>query len=150
MRVQWLFIIVVAFVLATSMWQGVLFYFGNEGITPDLAAEGYFSFLSGRQVSGEIWTANPVVSAYTDHEFEKVYYPVYHQQQYSAFYEYLMMNSSKISAVLLDNCGGGIVCAPGDKTCEKQTDETFRMLSQEFVLAYDRSTGRCWYRVFTH
>ncbi len=141
--------LVLLVILAFSVWQGLLFYNGNEIPTPDAAALGYFAFLKDKQVSGEIWTANPVAAAYTDQKYEKLYYPVYHEKQYANFYEYLSANPQKIGAIFLDNCGGGIICHPEDNACKQQTHETINFLLKNFRMSYNKSTGNCWYTVFT-
>ena len=145
---SWIFPAVFVFILFSSLWQGLMYYNGEEITTVDVAAINYFSFLKSNDVAGELWTANPVVAAFSDKKYEKVYYPVYHKQQYLNFYGYLQKNNEKIGAVFVDNCGGGIICHPNDDVCRKQNDITIDFLSKNFMLAYNASKGNCWYRVF--
>ncbi|MBW3018860.1 glycosyltransferase family 39 protein, partial [Candidatus Woesearchaeota archaeon] len=69
--------IVIALLLAVWFaFVGFQFYFGNEVQSPGVA-EDYFTYLQGKNISGEVWISNPVVAAYTDAKLSKVYYPIY-------------------------------------------------------------------------
>ncbi|MBI4016166.1 MAG: glycosyltransferase family 39 protein [Candidatus Aenigmarchaeota archaeon] len=148
MMKRWIFPAVFVLILFSSLWQGLVYYTGNEITTIDVAAINYFSFLKSNDVDGELWTANPIVAAFSDKKYEKIYYPVYHEQQYLDFYKYLANSSQKIGAVFLDNCGGGIICHPDDRICRKQNDITIDFLSKNFMPAYNASKGNCWYKIF--
>ncbi len=137
------------FVLGTSFWQGLWYYYGNENTQKDTVAIDYFTYFKNKPHTGELWTANPLTAAYSDSYFEKVYYPVYHQQQYNTFFDYVQNNTSRMSGVLLDTCGGGIICHPDDSVCKNKTEELFYFLTKNFLLAYNKTNGMCSYVVFT-
>ena len=143
------FIAIFIFVLGTSLWQGLLYYQGNENVQKDSVALDYFSHLRNKNISGELWTANPLTAAYTDKYFEKIYYPVYHQQQYKIFFDYLQNSTHRVGAVLLDNCGGGILCHPDDVVCKNKTEEALFFLTKNFEIVYNKTNGLCYYVIFT-
>lgn len=142
------FVIVFLLVLGFSAFKGALFYIGNENINSNPAAEGYFGFLEGKDVSGEVWTSNPVISFYTGASLDKIYYPVYDGEVSADFYNYLDKNSEKIEYVLLDNCGGGIICAPDDSVCSEKNKQMLAFLDKNFDKAYDESYGDCFYLIY--
>lgn len=135
-------------VLLYFIWQGTLFYQGNEVRVVDSAAQGYFEFLKDKQVSGEVWTANPVVSAYTDAKLEKIYYPFYDEGVSASFVNYLLSNKKRVEFVFLDNCGGGIICHPEDAACKAQNQKMFDLLEKDFNKVYDAKNGDCYYKIY--
>lgn len=134
-----------------SIWMlntSINYYYGNEPQQPDIVAEEYFTYLSDKQIQGEIWTANPIMAAYTDAKLNKIYYPIYNEGISRNFTEYLRENKQKIGAVLMDNCGGGIICPPNDQQCEQQTQQIVQELDKNFKLNFNKQTGKCWYKVW--
>jgi hypothetical protein len=146
---KWAFAVLTAILGIWMLHSCIVYYYGNELQQPDIAAEKYFSYLKGKQLAGEIWTANPIVAAHTDHKLEKIYYPVYGTNVSGTFNEHLIYNSDKIRAVLLDNCGGGIICPPDDPGCQVQTEQLISTLDNKFNRVFDEQSGRCWYRIWT-
>ncbi len=126
----------------------LFFYVQNEPRSPDSVAEEYFGFLEQKEVNGEIWTANPVVAAYTDKRLEKIYYPVYGSRVLRDFSFYVENHKEKIGAVLIDNCGGGIICPPDEPECESNTEDLMNYLDSNFNKVFDKQKGRCWYRIW--
>ncbi|MBW3001697.1 glycosyltransferase family 39 protein [Candidatus Woesearchaeota archaeon] len=143
-----IFTIVLLLVLGFSVFKGVLFYIGNENINTNPAAEVYFSYLKDKDISGEIWTSNPTISFYTDASLNKMYYPVYDGEVSTDFYNYLSTNSESIEYVLLDNCGGGIICAPDDSVCEEKNKQMIDFLDENFSKVYDETYGQCFYKIY--
>jgi len=141
---------IVLLVFALSAFHGTLYYIGNEARTPDIAAERYFHWLENKQIDGEIWSANPVVSAHTDRLIHKIYYPVYAHGTATDFNAYLRGNKNRIGAVLLDNCGGGIICPPDDAQCASELASMRAFLNENFKQVFFEQSGRCWYAVYTH
>jgi 4-amino-4-deoxy-L-arabinose transferase-like glycosyltransferase len=141
---------VIAVVLAVSVLHAVIFYSHNELRYPDPASERYFKWLSERPVQGEIWSANPIVAAYTDQKVSKIYYPVYGQETAADFNKYLQKNSMWIGAVLLDNCGGGLVCSPDDAKCPVELDKMRAFLNENFRQVFFDQSGNCWYSIYAH
>ncbi len=143
-----------AFVILTillSAWMlntTIRYYYANELQQPDTTAEEYFHYLSDKNITGEIWTANPIIAAYTDEKLEKIYYPVYDQDVQNRFIDYVTLHNKKIGAVLLDNCGGGIICPSADQNCLQKTEQLINLLDKTFTRTFDKQTGRCWYRVW--
>jgi hypothetical protein len=135
-------------VLGFSVFKCALFYLGNGTVVSNPAAEGYFKFLEGKGVSGEVWSSNPVVSVYTDARINKIYYPVYDAGISTNFYNYLTRKSDKIEYVFLDNCGGGIICSPDDAVCEEENDKINDFLDSSFEKVYDETHGNCFYFVY--
>lgn len=145
---KWTFF-AVAIVLGLWMLNSsITYYYGNEMQQPDEIAERYFAYIDGKNFSGEIWTANPIIAAHTNAKLEKIYYPVYGTNVSSDFINYVSAHSDKISAVLLDNCGGGIICPPDDSECPQKTDELITEIDSKFTRVFDESNGRCWYRIW--
>lgn len=143
-----LFGIALIIVLGFSMFSCVLFYVSNEN-TKYVAEElGYFKYLEGRKVAGEIWSANPSIAFFTDAKINKIYYPIYNKGISTTFNTYVKENSEKIEYVLLDNCGGGIICPPDEPACETETSSTIKFLEDNFDEVYSEKKGRCWYRIF--
>lgn len=126
----------------------ILFYTANEKTALNPAEEIYFNYPNTIQAQKEIWTSNPIHAAYTDTKLHKLYYPVYDQGLALDFYEYLQKNPDKIGAVLLDNCGGGIICPPNDTVCEQRTAQTIQYLDKNMKRTLDLSHGHCWYRIW--
>ncbi len=139
-------VIIVVFVV--SAVSGIIFYHNNEPRTPDAAAEMYFKWLKSREIRGEIWSSNPVVAAYTDQKIYKTYYPIYGGETATDFNKYLRENREKIGAVLLDNCGGGLVCSPDDEKCPVELDKMRSFLNENFRQVFFDQSGRCWYSIY--
>ncbi len=137
-------------VLIVSAASGILFYQNNEPRAPDSAAEKYFKWLGERKIDGGIWSSNPVVAAYTDQKTSKIYYPVYGVETAADFNKYLQDNHEKVGAVLLDNCGGGLVCSPDDEKCPAEIDKMRAFLNENFRQVFFDQSGRCWYSIYTH
>lgn len=146
-RYAWTLVVVLVF--AVSVFHAVLFYHGNEARHPDVAAEQYYHWLEGREVEGEIWSSNPVVSIYTDAYVNKVYYPLFSTGVATGFNEYLREHSGRIGVVLLDNCGGGLVCPPDDVGCWKQLDRMRSFLKDNFKQVFSAASGKCWYEIYS-
>ncbi len=144
---KWVFFALAALLGIWMLHTSINYYYDNELQTPDITAERYFSYLD-KQFTGEIWTANPIVAAHTDQKIEKIYYPVYNTSVSRDFIAYVSLNSDKISAVLLDNCGGGIICPPDEPACPEKTEELIAELDKKFTRAFDEQSGRCWYRIW--
>ena len=140
--------IVLLIVLGFSIFNGVLFYMDHENKETNPAAEGYFSYLKNKDISREVWTSNPVISFYTDASVNKIYYPVYNEEVSTDFYNYLNNNSDDIEYVLLDNCGGGIICPPEETACEEKNNQIKDFLEENFNKVYDAQFGRCFYLIY--
>ncbi len=139
-------ILVIIFVLSAVF--GIAFYSENKLMFEDGIQQKYFEFIKNKEVKGEVWSSNPVVAVYSDAKISKIYYPVYNASQSWEFYQYLKKSSEKVEYVFLDNCGGGIICHPEDSECTKNLGYTYNYLSKNFNLVYDRSKGRCRYRIY--
>ena len=137
-------------VLGVSVATGVLFYHNTELRTPDLAAERYFHWVEDKKIDGEIWSTNPIVSRYTDAIVHKIYYPVYNKDRAMDFNEYLQNNTERIGAVMLDNCGGGIICPPDDDVCREQLGRTRAFLNENFKQVSFEQSGNCWYAIYSY
>lgn len=135
-------------VLGVSMFSCALFYIGNENTKYVAEEMDYFTYLQGREISGEIWSANPSISFFTDAKINKIYYPIYNEGISTTFNKYVKESRGKIEYVLLDNCGGGIICPPDEKECEKETNSTIKFLESNFDKIYDAKKGNCWYLIF--
>lgn len=135
-------------VLAVSLATCLLFYANNEPRVPDLAAQQYFEWLGSHDTDGEIWSSNPVVSVYTDKPVQKIYYPVFAEGAATDFNSYLREHRQAIGAVLLDNCGGGIICPPEDAACAAQLNQTRSFLNENFRQVLFTQSGNCWYAVY--
>lgn len=143
-----LFGLALVLVLGFSVFSCAQFYISNENTKYAAEEMGYFKYLEGREVSGEIWSANPSIALFTDAKINKIYYPVYDKGVSAAFSKYLLKSKGKIEYVLLDNCGGGIICPPDEPACETETKSMIRFLEDNFEKVYDAKKGRCWYRIF--
>jgi hypothetical protein len=143
-----LFNVALVIVLGVSIFNCALFYAGNEN-TKFVAEEmNYFTYLQGREIIGEVWSANPSISFFTDAKISKIYYPIYNKGISTVFNKYVRENKDKIEYVLLDNCGGGIICPPDEPVCEKETKSMIEFLEANFEKVYDEKKGRCWYIIF--
>ncbi|MCX6708111.1 MAG: glycosyltransferase family 39 protein [Candidatus Woesearchaeota archaeon] len=132
-----------------GLWMAhtsIQYYYGNEIQQPDLIAEEYFSYLQDKEIKGEIWTANPIVAAHTDAKIEKMYYPIYNTKLSQDFENYI--STDKVGAVMLDNCGGGIICPPDDTECAARTEQMIKIIDENYSLVFDKQTGRCWYKIW--
>ncbi|MBW3019639.1 hypothetical protein KY329_05675, partial [Candidatus Woesearchaeota archaeon] len=63
------------------------------------------------------------------------------------FIEYLDQHSDRIQYVMLDNCGGGLICA--DDYCKNLTAQIIQKLDSGFRKVFDKQEGRCWYGIWT-
>ncbi|MBW3004232.1 glycosyltransferase family 39 protein [Candidatus Woesearchaeota archaeon] len=143
-----IFAIALLLILGFSVFTGVLFYVGNENTNTNPAAEIYFTYLQDKDISGEVWTSNPTVSFYTDAPLNKIYYPVYGEEASTDFYNYLRSKTRDIEYVLLDNCGGGIICGPDDSVCEEKNVQMLEFLDENFNKVYDEKYGDCFYLIY--
>lgn len=141
--------VVLLLVLGVSAFTAVRFYHVNEPAVPDPAAERYARWLADKNIGGEIWSANPVVSAHTDRLIHKIYYPIYEQGTATGFNAYLRVNTGRIGAVLLDNCGGGIICPPDDAKCVSELANMRAHLNENFRQVFFEQSGKCWYAIYT-
>ncbi len=136
-----------------SVWilhTSILFYQSNSIHVPDPAQQQYFNFLANHDVEGEVWVSDPSIAAFTDKKLGKIYYPIYDEGLARDFDDYLDSNGAEIGAVLLDNCGGGIICPPFDDLCEQRTSDLFDKLDARMSIALDVQSGRCWYKVWVN
>lgn len=140
--------VVLLVVLGSSIAHSMWFYQNNESRTPDIAAEQYYHWLQDKQIKGEIWSSNPTVSVYTDQKVNKIYYPVFEKHTATDFLTYLTRNPDRIGAVLLDNCGGGIICPPDDAKCEESLESTRSVLNEKFSQVFNAWSGACWYEIY--
>ena len=139
--------IIIVFVIlgAWMLYTTLLFYFGNERQTPNPVEEAYFAFLKEKP-AGEVWTSNPIIAAHTDAKLEKIYYPIFDEGLLRDFYNYVSLHADRISYIFLDNCGGGIMCAPS-QNCN--TEQLQSLLDSKFKRVFDKQSGSCWYRIWT-
>jgi 4-amino-4-deoxy-L-arabinose transferase-like glycosyltransferase len=145
---EWIFAILVILLSAWMLNTTIKYYYENELQQPDTTAEEYLHYLSDKNIAGEIWTANPIVSAYTDKKLEKIYYPVYNENVLKGFTDHVAMHNDKIGAILLDNCGGGIICPPSEQNCQQKTEELISLLDKTFTRTFNKESGRCWYKIW--
>ncbi len=145
---KWAFFVVAAVLGIWMLNSGITYYYGNEMQQPDEIAERYFSYFDGKNIGGEIWTANPIIAAHTNAKLEKIYYPVYGTKVSRDFTDYVKAYHDKISAITMDNCGGGIICPPDDAECPAKTEELILLVDEKFKRVFDESNGRCWYRIW--
>ena len=136
------------FVSISSAIYGIYFYTTNQIPALPEISETYFNWFKNKDFKGEVWTSNPVHAAYSDLKFNKIYYPIYHKGAATNFNRYLFENSNRISAVALDNCGGGIICLENDSKCKAENEKTLKFLEANFNLALNLSQGRCWFKIF--
>jgi len=143
-----LFICILILLVGFSAFKGVWFYADNEVLSPIDVEQDYFRFLENMPVHGEVWSSNPVVSVYSDALIKKVYYPIYDGDSSVSFNSYLRSKGHLVHYVLLDNCGGGIICHPDDKVCSVQLNETMSFLDSNFNNVYNETYGRCFYKIY--
>ena len=91
-----MFKIALILVLSISLFSGTLYFIENENNKYDDVSMNYFTYLQDKDTKGEIWTANPVISFFTDSKIHKIYYPVYDAGISMTFNDYLEKNSDKI------------------------------------------------------
>lgn len=147
-RKKYVFGILMIVLSAWMLYTSIQYYYGNEPQQPDQVAEKYFGYLQDG-IQGEIWTANPIIAAYTDQKIEKMYYPIYGAETSKDFTDYVSTNHGKIGAILLDNCGGGIICPPDEEQCPEKTQKLIEELDKQFTKVFDEQSGNCWYKVWT-
>lgn len=134
-------------VLLVSAAVGIGFYYENKAAFDEIQQK-YFEFIKNKAINGEVWSSNPVIAIYSDAKVNKIYYPVYDAQQSWLFYQYLKKSSEKVEYVFLDSCGGGIICNPEDIECAKNLGYTYNYLNKNFNLVYNKSRGKCTYRIY--
>jgi 4-amino-4-deoxy-L-arabinose transferase-like glycosyltransferase len=145
---NWAFFLVATVLGIWMLNSSITYYYGNELQQQDEIAERYFAYINGKNFSGEIWTANPIIAAHTNAKLEKIYYPVYGTNVSEYFTDYVKAYHDKISVIMMDNCGGGIICPPDDSECPQKTDELITEIDSKFTRMFDKSSGRCWYRIW--
>ena len=143
--------LLIALIIAVSFTgykNAFIFYNENEQLSPIAEEQGYFSYLDNVSVKGAVWTSNPVLSAYSDDLFNKIYYPIYDADISKDFFDYLSADKDRVEFVFLDNCGGGIICHPEDEVCEEKNEELMGFLEENFDNVYNKTHGRCWYKIY--
>ncbi len=145
---KWVFAIIAIILGLWMLNTSIRYYYENELQQPDEVAERYFGYVQDKQISGEIWTANPIIATYIDTKLEKIYYPVYGTNVSRDFFEYVKKHSDKIGAILIDNCGGGIICPPDDAECPAKTEQMLAQVDEKFMRVFDEQSGKCWYRIW--
>ena len=139
---HWLGYILIGMIVVSALFA-VSYYKNTPEEEPP---EEFYRFIEGREVPGEIWVTNPLISLYADKKVELLYYPVYDADK-SVFFENLS-NMENISYIFLDTCGGGMICPPADDLCAEVTGRTIDMLEENFEKEYYAKYGRCEYYVF--
>jgi hypothetical protein len=134
-------------VLVLSAVTGIGFYHDNRVPYNDMQ-QNYFEFLKDKEVEGEVWSANPIIAIYSDEKINKIYYPIFNVERGWYFYQYLKESPEKVEYVLLDSCGGGIICHHDDSNCTKNLDYVYSYLNKNFDMAYNQSRGKCIYRIY--
>ena len=142
------FNLILIILLCFSIFQGANFVINKElADNPEFNQE-YISFLDQKEILGEVWTSNPVVTVYSDANIKKIYYTDFNSDASTLFYRYLKTNNHKIQYVFLDNCGGGIMCYPTNEKCKLDKNKTIEYLNKNFERAFDENYGLCYYRVY--
>lgn len=129
-------------------YTSITFYYGNE-TQQSTPAERYYHYFTDKPVNGELWISNPIVAAHTNELANKMYYPIYNEDVSHDFLSYVQKHHNRIGAVMLDNCGGGIICPPGDTACQEHTTTLIETLDTHYTRAFDKQHGRCWYTIWT-
>ncbi|MBU2637518.1 MAG: glycosyltransferase family 39 protein [Nanoarchaeota archaeon] len=111
-------------------------------------AEGYLSFLEGKDVEGEVLTMQPAVNLYSSKAVIPMYYPVFNAELADKWIDYIKKDANKISYVFIDTCEGGMVCAPEDSICNEKKEELAMFLKETFNIAYYAERETCEYYVF--
>jgi hypothetical protein len=138
-----------AVILALAFSFALSFNYYEKNEQPKIPiAEEYYRALADVGTSKEVWSSSPLHSVYTDQRLEKIYYPIYDGGSSTAFYEYLVLHPKRIEYVLLDNCGGGLICPPDNSLCKKYYNWTFAYLDDNFEIIFDKGHGRCWYKIY--
>jgi 4-amino-4-deoxy-L-arabinose transferase-like glycosyltransferase len=143
-----IFYLITLLFLFISAYSGINFYLQHEVLSEPDVKKDYYRYLEGKAIDKEVWISNPLASVYTPKKVNLIYYPVYDYSLAKSFSDYLVKNSSRISYVFLDNCGGGIICAPDDKLCSKETISLLDYLHLNFRKVYDKEIGKCYYYIF--
>ena len=118
----------------------------QEPVIPQ-QAEAFFTSLSTLP-DGELWTSNPVHAVYTDRSVHKIYYPVFDAQLADTFTTYVKAHKESIAGIALDNCGGGVICPPGDSDCGTAFDQMLDTINAQFTKTVFVEHGRCWYAIW--
>jgi len=143
------FHIIILIILIISGFLSISYYTENE-TTQNKIITDYHKFLQGKQTKAEVWSSNPMTALYTKEQTRKIYYPFYNSTRAKYFYYYLTNNSDNIEYVMLDNCGGGIICPTYDPECQEYTNYYIEYLNSTFKLEYNQQYGRCWHYVFNN
>jgi hypothetical protein len=141
-----IFILILLIILFSGYQKSITFH--SEEQKNIINQEECFTYFKNITAKGYIWTSNPTLTAYSDLKFEKIYYPVYEKDIALNFFELIKKEKNNIEYVFLDNCGGGIICHPEDKICEKKREETIEYLNNNFKILLNKTEKNCWCTIY--
>jgi 4-amino-4-deoxy-L-arabinose transferase-like glycosyltransferase len=122
------------------------------GLKPDVdewtRGKNYYTFLEGKNVTGEVLTTHPLVSWYSPVAVKPIYFPVFNSELAQEWNNYIKANASKIDYIFMDTCEGGMLCPPDDTSCPQKQAMLLQTVKKDFSTGLYEKKGRCEYYVF--
>lgn len=129
-----------------SITLAMTYYYDNEPKAKIIPREEFYHFATGKNITGEIWIANPQVNLYVQKKVKLLYYPLYTSESITDIEDYMI--TSNTSYIFLDTCGGGMTCIPEDTECKRKTAEFISSIKSNFNQKFHKKFGICDYYIF--
>jgi 4-amino-4-deoxy-L-arabinose transferase-like glycosyltransferase len=138
--------LLILLVLSASL--GISYYYRYEPRSAQPVPD-FFTFPENRSPTGEVWISNPLVTLHTDQRLRLLYYPVYNAELSVSINQEIEGNVDSIKFVFIDNCGGGLICPPGDSICMQEKGRLKEILASNFQLVFLDSYDLCQYEIYS-
>ncbi|MBN2567224.1 hypothetical protein JXB02_04025 [Candidatus Woesearchaeota archaeon] len=125
-------------ILAVGLLSAITYYHGNERF--EMKGESsFYTYLSGKDVDGEVLTTTPHITLYADAPLGLVYYPLFDSRKLDAYSSYVDENRDRIAYVFIDTAD--IPCPPDDDTCDGKREGFISLLNRTFGQLYREDLG---------
>jgi len=122
--------LIIIFLISLSL---ILNYALNNAYQNSNNAE-FYSYISDKEINGEVLTTNPFITMYTDTKLNLIYYPLYNSGIIDYYTDHINRNKSNISYIFVDT--EDIPCHPKDFECPKKTIQFINLLKHNFKIFY--------------
>ncbi len=109
--------------------------------------EEYYRFIEGEKIEAEVLSTNPYVGLYASTVVRPIYLDVIGVGKYP-WTSYV--DDNDVGYVFVDNCEGGLMCAPDDSFCLEKRSGFVSVLDEGYEKVYSKELDNgCWYRVYS-
>jgi len=107
----------------------------------------FYNYLSDKNVDGQILTTTPLITLYTDHKLELIYYPLYGSERIDYYISYIKNNKQRIDYIFIHTAD--IPCNPADILCKDKTINFLNVLKDNYDLEFHAKSNGDEYFIFS-